>query len=62
MVYRIRYIEPQEGKPATQTVEANSPAEAIVKFNVKCRDLLGVIRRDRITSVRAEESGLLPQW
>ena len=62
MVYRIRYVEPKEGRQATETIEANSPAEAMVKFNVKHRASQKASGQDMITSVCAEE--LVPgnQW
>jgi hypothetical protein len=55
MVYRIRYVEPRKGRPATETVEANSPAEAMVKFNVMHGVRAQPSRQDWITSVCAEE-------
>lgn len=57
MVYRIRYVEPREGRSATETIEANSPAEAMVKFNVRHGGAAaGNLRRDWIVSVTPEES------
>lgn len=62
MVYRIRYVESQEGRPATETIEANSPAEAIVKFNVRHGVGKPASRQDVITSVCAEECLQGSQW
>ncbi|MBN1554274.1 MAG: hypothetical protein JXA11_05980 [Phycisphaerae bacterium] len=63
MVFRIRYVEPEKGRPATETIEANSPAEAMVKFNVRHGAGRGLSRQDCITSVTPVEE-LLPehQW
>ncbi|MBN1942703.1 MAG: hypothetical protein JW849_05345 [Phycisphaerae bacterium] len=62
MVYRIRYVEPQKGRPATEMIEANSPAEAMVKFNVRHGAVASPSRRGWITSVTAEESFAGHQW
>jgi hypothetical protein len=62
MVYRIRYQQPGRGEQATETVEANSPAEAIVKFNVTRARTARLAEENLITSVCAEEPGMTSQW
>ncbi len=62
MVYRIRYVEPKKGQPATETIEANSPAEAMVKFNVMHGSGARTSRKDWIVSVSAEELVTGNQW
>jgi hypothetical protein len=62
MVYRIRYVEPKKGRPATETIEANSPAEAMVKFNVMHGVGARTSKPGLITSVCAEEFVSGNQW
>ena len=55
MVYRIRYCEAFRPATAEMTVEANSPSEAMVKFqHTRPRDDQRDIDRPRVTSVAAE--------
>ena len=63
MVYRIRYIKHKgQDREGTETVEANSPHEAMVKFNL-LRDR-GPFHpsEDTVTSVCPEEPILNSQW
>ena len=56
MVYRIRYRS-GEGLDDEVVVEANSPTEAMVKFQHTRETASRGIRREVVTSVRAEDSG-----
>ncbi len=62
MVYRIRYVEPEGHTQTSETIEAHSPAEAMVKFSVTHRNDPEDRRPKCITSVSIEESAILSQW
>ncbi len=63
MVYRIRYIKHKEqGREGTETVEANSPHEAMVKFNLRRDRGSYCPQEDTVTSVCPEEPILNCQW
>jgi hypothetical protein len=62
MVYRIRYVDPGVCHQAEETVEANSPAEAMVKFRATHRPFDGRRSEGIVTSVSAEESFACSQW
>ncbi len=63
MVYRIRYIKHKgQGREGTETVEANSPYEAMVKFNLRRDRGLFCPPEDTVTSVCPEEPILNSQW
>jgi len=55
MTYRIRYRKPGGLDDTEVVVEANSPTEAMVKFQHAWDGLAAERRRGVVTSVRAEE-------
>jgi hypothetical protein len=62
-VYRIRYRAPDDAEEAEAVIEANSPAEALVKFRHGCdvsRDALA--RQEVVTSVCPDRLGEAPLW
>jgi hypothetical protein len=61
MVYRIRHHADGQADDRTTRVEANSPTEALVKFQAT-RDRIAAAKAEIVTSVCAEESGFVLQW
>ena len=55
MVYRIRYKRPGGGMDSEITVEANSPTEAMVKFQYADTGSTATRPNQVVTSVRAED-------
>jgi hypothetical protein len=60
MIYRIRHHRANQAEPQETAVEANSPTEAMVKFQATHHG--DGSRREIVTSVCAEESSLVLQW
>lgn len=60
MVYRIRYIQSGLCQQAIETIEANSPTEAMVKFRVS-RSEVPSNSEDIVCSVTAEDDELVSQ-
>ncbi len=59
MIYRIRYKTEMGTNSQEASVEANSPAEAVVKFRLIQPDTSGAANSsDSVTSVCPEISGL----
>jgi len=59
MIFRIRFIEAGQNRQLTDTVEANSPGEAIVIFQMTRSRNSSHPSPDIITSVSLEESLVL---
>ena len=61
MVYRIRHHSHGQVDDRTTQVEANSPTEALIKFQAT-QDRSAGTSPDIVTSVCAEESNFVLQW
>ncbi len=56
MVYRIRYRKQNAPDEGETVVEANSPAEAVVKFRHAWEGNAASVKSDVVTSVQPDEA------